>query len=61
MIMGGRTAVVLGYVIDDARQELAEDMGLLIDPWALTDDQVIELMNDYHEGGWAAFLRESAV
>jgi hypothetical protein len=59
--MGGRTAVVLGYVIDDARQELAEILGGLVDPWALTDDQVVELIDGHHEGGWAAFLRESAV
>ncbi|MFC4089338.1 hypothetical protein [Micromonospora sp. GCM10011541] len=59
--MSGRTAVVLGYVIDDAREELAELMGLTIDPWSLTDGQVVELMEDYHPGGWATFLRESAV
>lgn len=59
--MGGRTATVLGFVIDDAREELAELMGLTIDPWSLTDHQVVELIEDYHEGGWAAFLRESAV
>jgi hypothetical protein len=59
--MRGRTAAVLGYVIDDAREELLEILGNLVDPWSLTDGQVVELIETEYPGGWDAFLRASAV
>lgn len=67
--MRGRTAAVLGLVIDDAREEVAElvaryaPTGWLppADPWALTDAEVVDLIDTWYPGGWLGFLRDSAV
>ncbi|WP_026323042.1 hypothetical protein [Salinispora pacifica] len=58
--MRGRTAVALGYVIEDAREELHELSAGAVDPWSLTDAEVVDLVDAGYLGGWSAFLRNSA-
>ncbi|MFD6636750.1 hypothetical protein ACFWDN_13130 [Micromonospora chalcea] len=56
--MKGVTATALAFVFEEARDEVWEILSDQLDPWSLTDDEIVGLIDQHYPGGWQQFLRD---